>query len=60
MLFLRLYRSLDSLVAGDESVARAWLRNENAALGGTPLTLIQSIPGLVNAVAYLDARRSLV
>ena len=60
VLFLRLYRSLDSLVAGDESVARAWLRNENAALGGTPLTLIQSIPGLVNAVAYLDARRSLV
>ena len=59
-LFLRLYRSLDSLVGGDESVARAWLRNENAALGGTPLTLIQSIPGLVNAVAYLDARRSLV
>ena len=60
VLFLRLYRSLDSIVAGDESVARAWLRNENAALGGTPLTLIQSIPGLVNAVAYLDARRSLV
>ena len=31
---------------GDEAVARAWLRNENAALGGEPLTLIQSFPAL--------------
>ncbi len=60
VLFLRLFRSLDALVAGDDAVARAWLRNENVALGGIPLTLIQSIPGLMNAVSYLDARRSLV
>ena len=38
------------------SYARAWLRNDNAALGGRPLALIQSVPGLVHAVAYLDAR----
>lgn len=60
VLFLRLFRALDAIVHGDETVARAWLRSENAALGGTPLTTIQSIPGLVNAVAYLDARRALV
>ncbi len=60
VLFLRLFRSLDALVDGDDAVARAWLRNENAALGGIPLTIIQSIPGLVHAVAYLDARRALV
>src|SRR5262245_20142205 len=60
VLFLRLFRALDAIVNGDEAVARAWLRNENTALGGTPLTLIQSIPGLVHAVAYLDARRALV
>ena len=60
VLFVRLFRSLDAIVDGDESVAHAWLRNDNAALGGTPLTLIQSIPGLVHAVAYLDARRALV
>jgi hypothetical protein len=60
VLFLRFFRSLDALVAGDEAVARAWLRNENAALGGVPLMLIQSVPGLMNAVSYLDARRSLV
>jgi hypothetical protein len=60
LLFVRLFRALDAIVHGDETVARAWLRNENSALGGAPLTLIQSIPGLVHAVAYLDARRALV
>jgi len=60
VLFVRLFRALDAIVHGDEAVARAWLRNENAALGGEPLTLIQSVPGLVHAVSYLDARRALV
>jgi len=60
VLFVRLFRALDAVVHGDEAVARAWLRNENAALGGEPLTLIQSLPGLVHAVSYLDARRALV
>ncbi len=60
VMFVRLFRALDAIVHGDEAVARAWLRNENAALGGEPLTLIQSVPGLVHAVSYLDARRALV
>jgi uncharacterized protein (DUF2384 family) len=60
VLFVRLYRALDAIVHGDDEVARAWLANPNAALAGTPLTLIQSVPGLVHAVAYLDARRALV
>ena len=60
VLFVRLFRALDAIVHGDEAVARTWLRNENAALGGEPLTLIQSVPGLVHAVSYLDARRALV
>ena len=60
VLFVRLFRALDAIVHGDEAVARAWLRNENAALGGEPLSLIQSVPGLVHAVSYLDARRALV
>src|ERR1041384_1864972 len=58
VLFVRLYRSLDALTGGDDAVARGWLRSENAALGGTPLTLVQSIQGLVNVIAYLDARRA--
>lgn len=60
VLFLRLYRALDAIVAGDDAVAQAWLRHENAALGAPPVTMIQSIPGLVHVLAYLDARRSLI
>jgi hypothetical protein len=35
------------------------MRNENTALGAAPITLIDSVQGLVNVVAYLDARRAL-
>ena len=48
-----------AIAGGDETVSTAWMRSENLALGGTPLTLIQSIPGLVHVLGYLDARRSL-
>jgi hypothetical protein len=60
VLFLRLFRSLDAVAGGDVTVARAWLRNDNTALAAAPLTLIESVTGLVNVVAYLDARRALV
>jgi len=59
VLFLRLFRSLDSIVGGDTTVARAWLQNVNTALGAKPITMIASVAGLVNVVAYLDARRAL-
>jgi Antitoxin Xre/MbcA/ParS C-terminal toxin-binding domain/Antitoxin Xre-like helix-turn-helix domain len=60
VLFIRFYRALDAIVHGDAGVARAWMTSPNTALGGTPLVLIQTLPGLVHAVAYLDARRALV
>jgi hypothetical protein len=60
LLFVRLFRALDAIANGDDSVARTWLQKDNAALGGKPLVLIQSVPGLVHAVGYLDARRALV
>jgi hypothetical protein len=60
VLFVRLYRSLDAITGGDDAVARAWLRNDNTTLGGTPLTLVQTVQGLVNVIAYLDARRAVV
>jgi hypothetical protein len=59
VLFIRLFRALDAIAGGDEAVAHAWLRNENLALGGIPLVLIQSVPGLVHVLGYLDARRAL-
>ncbi len=60
VLFVRLYRSLDAIVDGDEQVAKAWLRSNNVALHGAPLDLIQSIPGLVNVIQYLDTRRAII
>ena len=59
LLFLRLFRSLDGITGGDSAVAREWLRNDNTALGAAPMALMGSIAGLVNVVAYLDARRAL-
>jgi hypothetical protein len=59
VLVVRLYRSLDSIVAED-AAATAWLRSTNTALGGEPIRLLQSVSGLVNVIAYLDSRRAVV
>ena len=57
-LFVRLFRSLDPITGGDGTVARAWLRNDNRALGGRPLDQIKSISGLTHSLAYLESRRA--
>ena len=60
VLFVRMFRSLDAIVGGDVAVARAWLDNDNTALNGRPVDKIQSISGLMDVIAYLDARRALI
>ena len=60
VLFVRLYRSLDAIVGGDDAVAGVWLENRNTVLDAEPLALIQTIPGLMNVIQYLDARRAVV
>ena len=60
VLFVRLFRSLDAIVGGDGAVARAWLANPNTALGARAVEKIQTVSGLVDVIAYLDARRALV
>ncbi len=60
LLFIRLYRSLDAVVGGDDDVAAKWLTNSNTALNGIPLDLIQTVGGLMNVITYLDSRRALV
>lgn len=60
LLFVRLYRALDAIVGGDDGVSAKWLRAQNAALGDVPAQKIKSISGLVDVLAYLDARRALV
>ena len=57
LLFLRLYRSLDALVGGDDAKARAWLHAANDHLGGVPADRIRTVEGLVDVVQYLDAMR---
>ena len=57
LLLLRLFRSLDALMGGDEARARAWLRADNAHLGGVPALRIRTVEGLIDVVQYLDAMR---
>lgn len=55
-LFVRLFRSLDSIVASDEK-ARAWLAGDNRALGGRPIDLLARAEGMVRVLHYLDSAR---
>lgn len=57
LLFLRLFRSLDALVGGDDAKARAWLHAHNEHLAGVPADRILGVEGLVDVVQYLDAMR---
>ena len=59
ILFVRAFRSLDSIVGTDET-ARQWLSSENLGLGGRPIDLLSHTEGLVCVVQYLDASRGLV
>jgi len=59
-LFIRLYRGLDAIMAGDEKSTQAWMRNHNKDLNGTPAELIRRVTGLVDTVAYVDAYRARV
>lgn len=58
ILFIRMYRSLDAIVGGDDAVAAAWLKNMNTALGAAPLEMIQTVSGLNDVISYLDSRRA--
>lgn len=60
VMFVALYRSLRTIVGGDDTVASAWLRSRNVRLRDAPLTFIQTVSGLANVVQYLDARRRVV
>jgi hypothetical protein len=57
LLFLRLFRSLDALVGGDDAQARAWLHAGNTHLNGVPAERIRRVEGLVDVIQYLDGMR---
>lgn len=58
LLLVRVYRSLDALVGGDDAQRRAWMHGANRALNGTPSDLVRSAEGLVAVAAYLDGMRA--
>ena len=59
-LFVRLFRSLDAILGGDEAAARKWMTSSNLALDGTPVDLIQKVYGLTHVVQYLDSKRAVI
>ncbi len=60
LLFVRLFRSLDAIAGGDAVVAARWLANPNIVLDARPIERVQTVSGLFDVIAYLDARRALV
>lgn len=60
VLLVRLFRSLDAITGGDDGVRRAWMSAPNLALGRAPREAVRSITGLIDVLAYLDARRAVV
>lgn len=60
VFFVRMYRSLFSMV-GDDDLAKVWLKSSNRAFGGQiPAEEIKRIEGLIHACEYLDAHRARV
>lgn len=58
--FIRLYRSLFSIV-GDEETAIKWMTSRNKAFNQeAPINYIKRIDGLIYACEYLDAHRATV
>lgn len=58
-MLVRMYRSLSSMVGGDDELARSWMHSPNLAFGGRhPAAEIKRIEGLVRACEYLDAYRA--
>jgi transcriptional regulator with XRE-family HTH domain len=57
VLFVRVFRSLDALMGGSQDNSERWLGAHNEHLGGVPKELIQTVPGLVHVIEYLEAMR---
>lgn len=55
LLLIRLFRSLDAMMGGEEQASRSWMQTANRALDGAPIDRITSVTGLVETVAHVDA-----
>ena len=59
VLLVRLFQSLDAMVGGEDNAAAYGLVNPNTELDARPIEKIQIVNGLLDVIAYLDARRTL-
>ena len=57
ILFLRLFKSLDTLSGGHDEYAKGWLHSQNLHLKGIPFEIIQQTEGLIRVIQYLDSMR---
>jgi len=57
LLLVRVFRSLDPLVGGDEAKRVAWMHSHNKALQGVPAKLVENPEGLEATLGYLDGMR---
>ena len=58
LLLIRVFRSLDPLIGGDEGKRKIWMNSYNKALVGQPNQLICKADGLVRTLSYLDGMRA--
>lgn len=57
LLLVRCYRSLYVLVGGKTADMKHWMHTPNRHTGGIPAEQVQTVPGLIHVVEYLDAMR---
>ncbi len=57
LLLIRAYRGLYAILGGNQAAMREWFTQNNRALAGRPMDLIQNVVGLTRTVQYIDAMR---
>lgn len=57
LILVRIFRALDLLVGGDANARNAWMNSHNKAIGSIPKQAVQTIPGLVYTMDYLDGMK---
>jgi AraC-like DNA-binding protein len=57
LLLIRIYRSLNAMLANHHDKSRAWLRSPNQYFQDCPLHEMKTLSGLMAVLHYLDAMR---
>ncbi len=57
VLFLRIFRALNSYMGGNTENERLWLKSNNLALGGIPLNLMYKVETMPSVIEYIDYMR---